>query len=256
MSAALKHYDVGNVLHLTLTSEGEGASSVAAKILELREPFTLSCVMIVEIDPSADSKSTRSASKAVLKLYDRRFATQLRKDESVDNWTAENEAKFVQLVASGEAAAFVRKLREEDDFEEPDDGWSDAENEAYLRDMCSDLFATETRAYGVLESLQGKQIPKLYSTVTLPVDIGTHADQPEAEAQEFLTIPGILLEYVVGPTVSTWRMSSPERAGSPSSTRPWTLCVSTRTLESSIKTSDVRTSSSTKQFQMAMSTES
>ncbi|KAF2161560.1 hypothetical protein M409DRAFT_27956 [Zasmidium cellare ATCC 36951] len=68
--------------------------------------------------------------------------------------------------------------------------------------MCSDLFATETRAYVVLQSLQGKQIPKLYSTVTLPLDTGSQVVSSKAGAENFLTISGILIEYISGPTSS------------------------------------------------------
>ncbi|KAK4496493.1 hypothetical protein PRZ48_012473 [Zasmidium cellare] len=200
--AMVDFYDEGKVLSLNITSQEQDVTrTVTAKILELRQPFTLSCVMIVEVI-SADLNDLEPQSKAVLKLYDRRFAAQLRKDEGVPPWSESAEEAFLELVRSGEAATFVHKLRNEDDFEEPDEGWSPGENEAYLHDMCSDLFATETRAYDVLKELQGKAIPKLYSAVSLPLDTGTHGVVSEAGEEEFFAISGILIEYISGPTVS------------------------------------------------------
>ncbi|KAJ5197515.1 hypothetical protein N7449_007994 [Penicillium cf. viridicatum] len=54
-----------------------------ARIIKLFEPFTLSSVMVVRI---ACSDLALEGDMA-LKLFDRRFATQLRKDEKLRPWT-------------------------------------------------------------------------------------------------------------------------------------------------------------------------
>ena len=57
-------------------------------------------------------------------------------------------------------------------------------------------------AYDILRSFQGKQIAKLYSTA--PISINT--DVPE---EALLTINGLLLEYVPGPTLGDIVKSTP-----------------------------------------------
>lgn len=68
--------------------------------------------------------------------------------------------------------------------------------------MCSDFFSTETKAYDILKVLQGKQIPRLYSAVSLPLDFGSSSRYVEQDI-DLSSISGTLLEYIPGPTLST-----------------------------------------------------
>lgn len=178
-------YEVRKVLHLTMTSEGEGTRTVAAKILELRQPFTLSCVMIVEADAGADLESMALSSKAVLKLhvYDRQCASQLRKDEEASEWTSRQKSN------SSRRTAPARRL---------------CVSKSSVRKTCTIwalIFPSPKLVHMTFRNTQGKSIPQLYSMVTLPVDAGSQTVPTEVEAQEFLTIPGILMEHVVSPTM-------------------------------------------------------
>ncbi|KJX97044.1 hypothetical protein TI39_contig585g00001 [Zymoseptoria brevis] len=180
---ACEQYAKGKVLPRTIGT-GPGSRNVDVKIIRAHVPFTMSCVLTVEL-PDTGIGDTDQPTQAILKLYDRRFAAQLRKDEGDDErWSPEIENEFAKFVASGEAAPFVSKLRDDDDFEEPEEGWSAAENEAYLHNWCSDLFVTEVRAYDTLRALQGKQVPRLFKST------------------EFGVVKGLLLEYVPGPTLT------------------------------------------------------
>lgn len=162
----------------------------------------MSCVLTVELPGTAIGDSNQPT-QAILKLYDRRFAAQLRKDEGGDEcWSPEIENEFAKFVASGEAAQFVSKLRDDDDFEEPEEGWSAAENEAYLHNWCSDFFDTEVRAYDTLRALQGKQVPCLYATVSIYLASDAPARPGLDSSTEFGVVKGLLLEYVPGPTLT------------------------------------------------------
>lgn len=236
---------------MSINSHPDADRTVDARVVKLHEPFTLSCVLTVDIE---DTKSGAAESnyRAILKLYDRRFAAQLRKDERIDPWTEATECDLHTLVGRGQAAEFVRRLREEEDFEvssrkptryrgspglslvssrlqmcksvwkakstsppqEPDEGWSAAENEAYLHNLCNDLYATEVQAYTVLGDLQGKQIPKLYSSATVPLGCSSQRvkSNHEAQAQGFFTIKGLLLEHVPGPTMTEMMNTIPRHS--------------------------------------------
>ncbi|CAK1367093.1 unnamed protein product [Cercospora beticola] len=128
-----KSYAVGDILSLHTNSLDNAPRTLQAKIIQLYEPFTLSCVATVEINASdlGITDSPIEPAKAILKLYDRRFASQLRKESKIEPWTAATEEAYIDIIKNGEAAEFVRKLNDDSiDFEEPEEGWSTAENEA------------------------------------------------------------------------------------------------------------------------------
>ena len=140
--------------------------------------------------------------EAVLKLFDRHFATQLREDQKIDPWSAQHESAYLESIRTGQVNEFLNKLRgEEEDYQEPPEGWSVAENEAYLHDMCIDMFEAETAVYSKLESYQGTSIPKLIAKVT--VDIApSHTYQPSSDDADLLHVSGILIESIPGTTLS------------------------------------------------------
>lgn len=183
-------------------------NAVQGSIVKCHTPYTLSCVISIEIAGSFTGSQT-SPSRAVLKLFDRRFAAQLRADQKIGAWTPEREHAFVDFVTRGEAAEFVRRLREDDDFEEPEEGWNDAENEAFLHYWCSDLYETEKRAYQALRPLQGAEIPQLFGCITVR-DEKRPAGARTAD-EDLLAVKGLLLEYVPGPTLSELATSSVPR---------------------------------------------
>ena len=77
-------YEEGKTLTLSVT-EGVPLYKHAIKLQILRyiQPSTLSCVM--EVNVLAVSGSTKHAKHSILKLYDWRFATQLRYVHRVDS---------------------------------------------------------------------------------------------------------------------------------------------------------------------------
>ena len=176
-------YTVGATL--TLKSHNEPSEDLQVQILETYKPFTMSCVMKVAIQ-----RSDTEPEEAVLKLYDRRFAAQLRSDSDIEPWTEYHESTYVESVRRGDAAEIVRKIR---DGEASGNEWGTAQNEAYLHGDCALMFEAETDVYERLKDYQGGRIPRLLDIVKL----STHESMV---GEDLLNIQGILLEYLPGAT--------------------------------------------------------
>ena len=74
-------YEAGKTLTLRTDSE-----TLIVHIISVIRPSTLSCVMLVE--------SIKDWGPTILKLYDWRHSTQLRKDHKVDPWTQSHEDAY------------------------------------------------------------------------------------------------------------------------------------------------------------------
>lgn len=110
-----------------------------ARIIKLFEPFTLSSVMVVRIACS----TLAFEDDMVLKLFDRRFATQLRKDEKIRPWNSDIERDYHQFVLDGGASQFIAELNNNGDIAQQGETWNTSQDEAYLHDHLSDLYETE-----------------------------------------------------------------------------------------------------------------
>jgi hypothetical protein len=73
----------------------------------------------------------RGTQTAFLKLYDWRFAEQLRHDQDVKPCTSETEREYADFVLSGDMEEFCHSL-EEENIRETDDDWSAGQKEAFL----------------------------------------------------------------------------------------------------------------------------
>ncbi|KAK3940582.1 hypothetical protein QBC46DRAFT_434436 [Diplogelasinospora grovesii] len=153
---------------LSLIVEGEGdnvpASTLQAKVVKLVEPQTMSVVMQVTLEMGSEC-----GVNAILKLYDRRFAMQLRAEEEAGRWTISTETIYRKYVIQGKAEKLFRELNDRDEEEESANSDDDAEEtldsamktgrkEGYLQHCCKKLYRNEVRAYGMLGELQGKTI--------------------------------------------------------------------------------------------------
>lgn len=108
----------------------------------------------------------RDPVRAILKLYDWRYSAQLREENYIAPWDSDHETALIDFIQSGGAATFLDRLRHDDDFEEPEEGWNLAENETYLYDQCLLMYRTETSVYAELRECQGNQIPRLITPIT------------------------------------------------------------------------------------------
>ncbi|KAJ5970428.1 uncharacterized protein N7479_000346 [Penicillium vulpinum] len=179
-------YAVGNVINIHLKTPDGLEATADANIIKVFEPFTLSSVMLIRMACS----SLGLEGDMILKLFDRRFATQLREDEKIRPWTPDTETEYRQFVLDGGVSEFVTQLN---DGETPEGSiWSAAMDETYLHDHMLDLYKTEAQVYSNLKEIQGTDIPKLLASAIMPIPY------PCQTSSEYTDIPGILLQYIEG----------------------------------------------------------
>ncbi|KAL9124525.1 MAG: hypothetical protein Q9217_006150 [Psora testacea] len=143
--------------------------------------------MEVEVLAVSSGGSTKHAKHSMLKLYDWRYATQLRQDHKIGRWTPYHVDTYRAFVENGGAAKFVSALEDTNSID--DQPWDTAHNEAFLFDYCRDLYSCEVKAYNRLKDLQGKHVPRLLADVRFNAFPTQNA---------FFEVPGILLELVKG----------------------------------------------------------
>ncbi|KAJ5279992.1 hypothetical protein N7478_005364 [Penicillium angulare] len=128
----------------------------------------------------------------VLKVFDQRFATQLREDEKVQPYKMDIEFDYHRFVRDGGAEAFIDGLNTHDEMAEEDESWNTPQEEAYLHDCLLDLYKTGIQVYNTLKDLQGEEVPGLLAAVLVS---GFDPDVLEPVTQGF---PGILLQHIQG----------------------------------------------------------
>lgn len=160
--------------------------------------------MIVELDHPPLS------GRFVLKLYDRRFATKLRRDEKAAPWCPQTEFRYREFVRDGRASEFfdlcTANFRGDKYWaDEQRETWDEAQLEAYLQHLCCRTYGTEQDAYGKLHDIQGKHIPRLSARPSL------QASSDAGSANEHLDCPALLLEYIQGFPLTALAANAPER---------------------------------------------
>lgn len=178
-------YTVGNTIKIQLKEPYDG-QTIHAKIMEVFEPFTLSCVMVVRLACS----SLALEGDMVMKLFDRRFATQFRQEEEISPWTWNIEKGYHQFVLDGGASKLITELNSNSDLAcQEGHTWNDSQNEAYLHDRMIDLYETEVEAYNTLKDLQGDDIPQFFACLTIPISTSVQTES----VSQYIDIAGILL---------------------------------------------------------------
>lgn len=188
----------GNTITVQLEPHKE---SIAALITHVFEPFTLSCVMVVRL-----LQKEGLGKPTVLKLFDRRFASQLREEAEAEPWTMESEAQYHRFIQNGGAAEFITSL-EEDSMSEDEEG-DMVKNEAYLHHEMHRLYKTEREVYSTLKDLQGKRIPRLLHALTFPAFSTSYA--ASKLINKYTAIPGIILQHIDGFTLSELSVYAPK----------------------------------------------
>ncbi|TPX12851.1 uncharacterized protein E0L32_006731 [Thyridium curvatum] len=168
--------------------------------------MTLSCAMHVTF---VTEKGDRMV--AVLKLYDRRFGTELRDILRVSDvpyrHTTEAEEAFQDFVLADKVDPFFCELdkRQEASLletsareilyenEGPDQF---AKYEAMVWRECQKYFDVETDIYDRLKPLQGKSIPQMYAHVRL--ELPDTYDPVQTQLAPYKEVRGILIQYING----------------------------------------------------------
>lgn len=201
-------YQVGQVLTLSVIPEHGKESSdstVCARIRQLQNPRALSCCMIVDLLGEGCPDNP-----VFLKLYDRRFSEQLRRDHGIDPWRRDVEKAYINAVRTGAARQFLYNLHTIPGFEEDtEETWDDGQIEAFLTGQVHELFDTEATVYDTLRDIQGELVPRLVARVHLPLSL-PNAGIGLADATELLHIKGILLQYIDGFSLSKVQDHTPK----------------------------------------------
>lgn len=197
-------YRVGELLTLHRVAD---SSKVVLRIRELKQPRTLSCGMVVDLlgSPSEDGNnhhtwngSTTATQTVFLKLYDWRFATQLRDDSGIEPWTPEFGKAYAEMVMRGdEVDDFVQKLSDESFREATEEDWDAGQNEASLAHKMLTMYHTETSVYKRLGDIQGTMVPRFLDALELDITPDGIVPTSQQQRRHFL-IKGILLEYIPG----------------------------------------------------------
>ena len=179
-------YREGSIIELIVTNSvsisAPTSSKISARVVKLFQPVTISPVMLVEVEGECRTM--------ILKLFDRRCCPRLR-DIFRRDWNEDVEDEYKSFIESGEADNFKPYYGPRRRFGES--LWSVAQDEKWLYDKCRNLYSTEVRAYESLSCIQGRNIPKLFATVTLKYETCS-----KNEYQKFFEAPGILMEYIEG----------------------------------------------------------
>lgn len=173
---------VGGTLNLQLEH-----TLARAEILKVFKPFTLSCVMVVQISEGYEDLP----GPVVLKVYDRRFSTQFRCNERLPPWSIEMEEQYRQIIKNGEIKQLF-DMFDSGDYSKDDVRKSAAYCEAYLQYHLEGMFEDEVHAYLLLSDYQGESIPKFYCSMKLLNGPGMELPN------EYTVIPGILMQYLDG----------------------------------------------------------
>ncbi|KAK4211626.1 casein kinase I RAG8 [Rhypophila decipiens] len=213
-------YLVGELLTLHRVAD---SSKVVLRIREPKQSQTLSCGMVVDLLGSSYDKSpsdgnnhtwngsTTATQTVFLKLYDWRFATQLRDDAGIEPWTQEFGNEYAEMVMRGdEVDGFVRKLSDQSFREATEEDWDAGQNEASLAHEMLTMYRAETSVYRRLGDIQGTMVPRFLDALEL--DITPYGIVPSQQQRRHFLIKGILLEYIPGFNLSDLSSQAPPEA--------------------------------------------
>ncbi|KAJ5718222.1 hypothetical protein N7488_003868 [Penicillium malachiteum] len=131
----------------------------------------------------------------VFKIFDGRFATELKKRDEISPWTLDIEQSYHQFILNGDAAKLITELTTNRDILDRDSHtWNSSQGETYLHDYMQAHYETETQAYNTMSDIQGKTIHRLFSCVTMPISTPVQNNP----LSKYIDIPGLLLQYIEG----------------------------------------------------------
>ncbi|KAF5578238.1 kinase-like domain protein [Fusarium subglutinans] len=169
---------------------------------------TMSPVMLVKIKtPSAHADAPN---RAILKLYDRRFGSSLRRSKKGKHLPCrvQDEAAFCSFVDRGDMGPFINEIEEDRRTElvpNPVADWRlEPEGQAKFE-----------AALWRLKDLQDVLVPRLYASVRLS------SSSASGDMSKYYSVSGILLQFIPGGSL----YDLPETPTSPTSQQEWTSIV-------------------------------
>lgn len=198
-------YQTGQLIRLEVVENHRDPRlpTIVDAVIERVLTITMSPVLQVKLNLPSETSVT-----LVLKLYDRRVGTGLRKANGEHRpLTAPYEAAFQSFLRGQKMPAFLSKLQQDNKEEilpfqagEFLDGTADgdAQYEATLWQKAEDHFQCETEAYHRMQTLQGSFIPDMYAQVRVNYSQIQELGTDEAHVAPYLDMKGILLEHIPG----------------------------------------------------------
>jgi len=200
-------YEDGKLLKLMVS---DPPRVVTAKIIKCFKPFTMGQVMLVQIlHPTFDLHQTY-----VLKVFDRRFTEDFRKENRIEEWTRKMDIAYHKFVFSqahyDEYRGWLKSRYEHQEFcenedEEDEDDTSYTSSFVVLCDetfdqyFCDRMYRSERGTYVRLQDLQGRGIPRLIAEVEVPQFKVSTATCTVGSNTVFLHgVRGILMQYIKG----------------------------------------------------------
>ena len=220
-------YYVGASLDLQLHPLNNEFSSLLPKTASglIVQQFTATMSPVVEVEIGLNSGPPL---RAVLKIFDRRFGTGLRRlEQKVFYHTDEQEKAFQNFIRQGQADAFLAEYNREretaqlspdaeDYYEDTPDGH--AKYEAVTWQDTEDYYENELNTYSHLGDYQGIMVPKLLASVS----ISPPEDCSNAEISHYSNVKGLLIELIPGKTLSELITAKPLL---PSDSTQWSRIV-------------------------------
>ncbi|QRV97306.1 hypothetical protein RhiJN_25325 [Ceratobasidium sp. AG-Ba] len=180
--------------------------TVRATVVHTYTPFTISPVMKLSIDhtePVAPNDfgnfSTGLPSEVILKVFDRRFAQELRAHYKGKPVTFDSEQAYQNYLAAGPADDIPKLAEEIKAVVGPKFRYKDAPQhlfEHFITLTMSPYFEDECAAYQQLVSLQGHDIPIFYGTTRFIHGLIIPDLNPPVEGVLLEVIPGIGLDKI------------------------------------------------------------
>lgn len=219
-------YEDGNMIRIQLPSQ-----SIQVRIIKAFTPFTMAQAMVVRIfEPTLNLEGDY-----VLKVYDRRYTTELRWDDGMDDWTTD---KDIQLERRRWSKPFVKfflhLMANKWQFYDGHDFWIDDDNskgnehdsepasedeqqakfdtydEIRVQSYCLKMYRAELEVYRRARehNIDGIDVPRFVSSVRIPASYSSKICQ--VQSSSIKGVPGILMQYVTGfPMVDLYDTPSP-----------------------------------------------
>ncbi|QGJ02222.1 hypothetical protein CEK26_003666 [Fusarium fujikuroi] len=206
-----------------IESHHAGLSSSESVIAQVAQVITatMSPIMLVKL------KTPNAPNRAILKLYDRRFGSSLRRSKKGKHLPCrvQDEAAFRSFVDRGDIGPFMDEMEKDRRTELLPNSAADwrlesggqAKIEAALWWEARSHFETGIEAYRRLKDPQGVFIPCMYTSICF----SPTSARASKDIDDYYSVNVILLQFIPG--WSLWDL--PESPSSPTLQREWTSIV-------------------------------
>lgn len=154
--------------------------------VRLRQFHTRTLSSTMTINVLEESQPLTFGNPIFLEISNPRFSRQFGRYNGIDSGTKTLENAYHDLVKSGVIGASLHDLNHIPDYKfKTEEEWNDAQIDAYMVDVLSDLSDSEVAVHNALHEHQGRLIPRAFAGVDLdilPPRLGPQLHDKEMEA--------------------------------------------------------------------------